>query len=124
MCLDESFEKMESGNEDNLSSLTEFEELCLTLIFKFSMNFSQNFCVIFWQGCQCCKVAVLRSLLGIYYVLIKEMKFIFQFDKVSGIYWDLLNCSLYECHVCRLLVQRNVLRMIFGKKVFSISSRI
>ena len=82
-------------------------------IFRILLISFQNLQVIFWYNCQCCEVCVLRSNLSVHFVLIKEMKFIFQFDKVCEIYWDLLNCSLYECHICRLLVQRNVLRNVF-----------
>ena len=46
------------------------------------MIFFTDFRVIFWQGCQCCKVAVLRSVFG-EKICNEKKKFIYEFEMLS-----------------------------------------
>ena len=94
-----------------------FSKNIFSLIFGILLNSSQNFRAIFWQDCQCCKVAVLRSVLSINFAFEKWIS-INQLRCWAKKLFGLAQLFLQECQNCRLRVQRNFWRKFSLRKIF------
>ena len=94
-----------------------FSKLLFFSHFRKMYEFFPDFRVIFWQGCQCCKRAVLRSILRINFVLKKS--FIHPIEMLSGILFR--HAELFFARVSKLpsTCPRVRSEEIFSKKNFS-----